>query len=272
MELMYASANYFSVLGAAPAYGRTFLPEEEQYGAEPVVVLSYETWQREGADPGIVGQYVTINARPCRIVGVAPKGFTGTAVEGPALWLPLGACGLVDHYDEERPTGRRQVIWDYPILTLVGRLKPGLDLPEAEARLQALTGRLKDINPGRWKDNSKLYLGRLARMMPGEDEFVERRLLRSLSLVLMGISTVVLLIACLNLANMITVQGAARQREIAIRMAIGGGRRVSSGNCPRMLLLALCGGSWRCSCLLGRPPPQGVVRHGHPAHSMGEFL
>ena len=85
MELMYASANYFSVLGAAPAYGRTFLPEEEQYGAEPVVVLSYETWQREGADPGIVGQYATINAKPCRIVGVTPKGFTGTAAEGPAL-------------------------------------------------------------------------------------------------------------------------------------------------------------------------------------------
>ncbi len=242
-ELMYVSANYFSVLGAAPAYGRTFLPEEEQYGAEPVVVLSYKTWQQEGADPGIVGQYVTINARPCRIVGVAPKGFTGTAVEGPPLWLPLGACGLVDHYDEERPTGRRQAIWDYPMLTLVGRLKPGLDIPEAEARLQALAPRIKDSDPRRWKDNCKLYLGRLARMTPGEDEFGERKILSILSLVLMGISTVVLLIACLNLANMITVQGTARQREIAIRLALGGGRlRIIRQLFLESLLLALCGG------------------------------
>ncbi len=139
MDLMYVSTNYFAALGAAPAYGRSFLSEEERYGAEPVVVLSYPTWQRQGADPKIVGQYVNINARPCRIVGVAPKGFTGTSAGGPDLWLPLGAFGRVDHYDEERPTGRRQAIWDYPPIVLVGRLKNGLDLPAAEARLQALS-------------------------------------------------------------------------------------------------------------------------------------
>ena len=63
LELMYVSANYFSALGVAPAYGRTFLPEEERYGAEPVVVLSYQMWQQQGADPRIVGQYANINAR-----------------------------------------------------------------------------------------------------------------------------------------------------------------------------------------------------------------
>jgi len=243
MELLYVSNNYFSVLGVAPAYGRTFLPEEERNGAEPVVVLSYRTWQRQGADPGIVGQYVNINARPCRIVGVAPKGFTGTAAMGPDLWLPLGAFGLVDHYDEEKPTGRRREIWDYPPVMLVGRLKPGLDMPTAEVRLQALAPRLKDSDPVRWKNNSKLYLARLARLSTGEDDFGEKRILSILSLVLMGISGVVLLIACLNLANMITVQGAARQREIAIRMAIGGGRlRIVRQLLFESLLLALCGG------------------------------
>jgi predicted permease len=243
MELMYVSANYFSALGVAPAYGRTFLPEEEVYGAEPVVVLSYRTWQQQGADPGIVGQYVNINAKPCRIVGVAPKGFTGTAADGPALWLPLGAHGLVDHYDEERPTGRRRAIWDYPALMLVGRLKPGLDMPEAEARLQALAPRLKDSDPRRWKDDSRLYLARLARLgTGGENDYGEKRTLSIVSLVLMGISGVVLLIACLNLANMITVQGAARQREIAIRMAIGGGRlRIIRQLLIESLLLALFG-------------------------------
>jgi predicted permease len=242
MDLLYVSANYFSTLGVAPAYGRTFLPEEERYGAEPVVVLSYGTWQRQGADPRMVGQYANINARPCRIVGVAPKGFTGTAAEGPDLWLPLGACGLVDHYDEERPTGRRRTIWDYPALMLVGRLKPGLDMPMAEAHLQALAPRLKDSDPRRWKDDSKLYLAPLARLS-ARDDGDEKRILSITSMVLMGISGIVLLIACLNLANMITVQGAARQREIAIRMAIGGGRlRIIRQLFIESLLLALFGG------------------------------
>ncbi len=243
LELMYVSTNYFSGLGVAPVYGRTFLPEEERYGAEPVVVLSYPTWQRQGADPGIVGQYVNINAKPCRVVGVAPKGFTGTIATGPDLWLPLGAFGLVDHYDEQPPTGRRREIWEYPPVSLVGRLKPGLDMAAAEVRLQTIAPRLKDSDPVRWKDNSKLYLGRLARLGTGEDDFGEKRILSILSLVLMGISGVVLLIACLNLANMITVQGAARQREIAIRLAIGGGRlRIVRQLLFESLLLALCGG------------------------------
>ncbi|UCD52467.1 MAG: ABC transporter permease [Phycisphaerales bacterium] len=243
MNLTYVSTNYFSALGVTPAYGRTFLPAEERYGAEPVAVLSYQTWQRLGADPQIVGQYAHINAQPCRIVGVAPKGFTGTAAGGPDLWLPLGAHGLVDHYDEERPTGRRRVIWDYPPVLLVGRLKDGLDLPAAEARLQALAPRLKEMDLRRWKDDSKLYLARLARMSPGEDDYGERKALSIMSAVLMGISSVVLLIACLNLANMITVQGAARQREIAIRLAIGGGRlRIIRQLLIESLLLALLGG------------------------------
>jgi predicted permease len=242
LNLMYVSTNYFSALGVAPAYGRTFLPEEERYGAEPVAVLTYKTWQRLGADPRIVGQYVDINARACRIVGVAPKGFTGTAAGGPDLWLPLGAYGLVDHYDEERPTGKRRAIWDYPPVVLAGRLKPGLDVAAAELRLQALTPRLKDSEPRRWKDDSRLYLARLARLNAGEDDIHERTLLSIMSVVLMGISGVVLLIACLNLANMITVQGVARQREIAIRMAIGGGRlRIIRQLFIESLLLALSG-------------------------------
>jgi len=242
LDLRYVSTNYFSALGVSPAYGRTFLPEEERYGAEPVVVLSYETWQRLGADPRLVGRYVNINAKPCRVVGVAPKRFTGTTAGGPDLWLPLGAHGLVAHYDEERPTlKRRAAIWDYPAVTLIGRLKPGLDMLAAEARLQALTPRLKESSPRPWKDDSRLYLARLARMHDGEDER-EGKILSIMSMVLMGISGTVLLIACLNLASMTTVQGAARQREIAIRMAIGGGRlRIIRQLFLESLLLALCG-------------------------------
>ena len=181
MELMYVSTNYFPALGVGPAYGRAFLPEEERYGAEPVVILSYQTWQRQGGDPKLVGQYVNINATPCRIVGVAPKRFTGTAASGPDAWLPLGAFGRVDHPDEERPTGRRRAIWDYPAVVLVGRLKPGLDMLAAEARLQALAPRLKESDARRWKDDSKLYLARLARLSTGDDDFGERRMLSIMS-------------------------------------------------------------------------------------------
>lgn len=242
MDLMYVSSNYFSALGVAPAYGRTFLAEEELYGAEPVVVLSYETWRKEGGDPGIVGQYVQINSRLCRIIGVAPKGFTGTAADGPDLWLPLGAHGPVAHYNEERPTGRRAAIWDYPALMMLGRLKPGLDMPAAEARLQTLIPRLKDIESRGWKDESRVCVARPARLFAGDDED-ERKFLPIMGMVLMGISGVVLLIACLNLASMITVQGAARQREIAIRLAIGGGRlRIIRQLFIESFLLALFGG------------------------------
>ncbi len=94
---MFVSANYFSLLGVAPAYGRDFLPEEEREGAEPVAVLSHRMWQRQGADPNVVGTQVAINGTFFRIVGVAPEGFTGTAIVGPDLWLPLGACGLAGH-------------------------------------------------------------------------------------------------------------------------------------------------------------------------------
>jgi len=243
MNLMYVSTNYFPALGVAPVYGRTFLPEEERNGAELVVVLSYPTWHRLGADPKVVGQHAHINGRPCRIVGVAPKGFTGTAAEGPDVWLPLGAHGLIDHYNDEPPTGRRKRIWDYPGLILIGRLNNELDMSTAEARLQALAPRLKAMDMRRWKDDSKLYLARLARMTSGEDDYGEKKALSVISVVLMGISGAVLLIACLNLASMITVQGAARQREIAIRMAIGGGRwRIVRQLGIESLLLALSGG------------------------------
>ena len=243
MGLTYVSANYFSALGVAPAYGRTFLPDEERNGAEPVAVLSYATWRRLGANPGIVGQYAQINGKSCRIVGVAPKEFTGMAAGGPDLWLPLGTHGAIDHYNDEPPTGRRRRIWDYPGLIFVGRLRDDLDMPTAQARLQALVPRIKETNPRRWKDDSRLYLARLARTTVGEDDYGEGRILSIMSMVLMGISGVVLLIACLNLASMLTVQGAARQREIAIRMAIGGGRwRIIRQLGIESLLLALSGG------------------------------
>ena len=237
---MFVSANYFSFLGVAPTCGRGFLPEEEQYGAEPVAVLSYRAWQRRGGGPGVVGSQIAINGTFFRVVGVAPKHFTGTTVIGPDVWLPLGSYGLVAHLGlDEKTRGR----FDYPSVTLVGRLKPGLTMSMAQARLESVLPRLKQNTPKWWRSGDTLRVERLPRLSTasvGDDT----AFLSGASLFLMGVSAVVLLIACLNLANMAIVRGAARHREIAIRMALGGGRlAIMRQLFVESFLLALLGGT-----------------------------
>ena len=238
MSIRYTSANYFSALGVKPVYGRAFLPEEERHGSEPVAVLSYRMWKELGGDPQVVGQIMDINTRLCRVVGVAPKGFHGTTiVTGPDLWLPLGAYAAVNLPHKE---GRR-----YPPLFLMGRLKPDLDMAAAEAQLQVLTPRVK-ASHRYYRDDPKvkIYLARPHRWFLGAEKPDERKGLRQSCMTMMGVSSVILLIACLNLANMLNVQGAQRQREIAIRMAIGGGRlRIIRQLLIESLLLALLGGA-----------------------------
>jgi predicted permease len=216
MNIMYVSANYFSALGVKPVYGRTFLPEEEHYGSDLVTVLSYRTWKELGGEPNMVGQIVQINKQPCRIVGITPKGFTGTTITGPDIWMPLGDYG---------PILGQVIPGPYPYLNLIGRLKPNLDMAAAEARLQVLTPRLKEMNRFYKNDPKvKIFLTRLGRLSFEQDDPGKMKRMSYVSWILMGISSVILLIACLNLANMLNVQGTQRQREIAIRLAIGGGR------------------------------------------------
>ncbi|MEN6338399.1 MAG: ABC transporter permease, partial [Phycisphaerales bacterium] len=239
---LYVSANYFGALGAAPLYGRTFLPEEELGGAEPVIVLSYRTWQRLGAQPEIVGQYVRVNGVLCRIVGVAPRAFTGTAVVGPDVWLPLGTAGLVRNYFREKPEKPTEA-WHYPPSVLVGRLKPGVSLSEAQARLQPMFAHIKEMYPRMHEETHMFCLRPLPRLNAGASDN-DGSALGRISLGLMGVSGAVLLIGCLNLANMIVVQGEGRQREIAIRAAVGGERlRIVRQLLIESLLLAAFGGA-----------------------------
>jgi putative ABC transport system permease protein len=240
---MIVSANYFTVLGVTPARGRGFLPEEERVGAEPVVVLSYRTWQRQGSDTNIVGKQVSINGIPFQVIGVAPERFTGTALIGPDLWLPLGVYDLVTYQLKDKPAQATVDDWDYPRLLMVGRLKPGLSMSVAETYLPALNSRLRERFPDRQDMHCRLYLHRLARMNAYNDS--DQKELSIGSLFLMGVSAIVLLIACLNLANMYVIQGASRHREIAIRMAIGGGRmRIIRQFFIESALLALFGGAF----------------------------
>jgi len=232
VQTTYVSANYFSFLGAAPVQGRGFLPEEERQGGALAVVLSYRCWQRLGGDPNLVGEFLSLNGSRCQVVGVTPEGFTGIELVGPELWLPLGSYRAVSG-------GRR----DYPFLDVVGRLRPGVTMPVAQAQLQALISRFHQENPKRWSGRASFNLHPPGRFMIEGESGKICLIMTVFSLVLMVASAIILVIACLNLANMLIVQGTSRHREIAVRMALGGGRwRIFRQLLVESLLLALLGG------------------------------
>jgi len=149
--MTYVSADFFSVLGATPVQGRAFLPEEEQQGGTPVAILSHRCWQRLGGDPKLVGEFVNINGTVCQIVGVAPRGFNGIALQGWDLWLPLGSLRTVHSHYRSRP-GKE------PSFHLVGRLKPETTMVAAQAQLQALVPRFRQERPAAWGEHSSIYL------------------------------------------------------------------------------------------------------------------
>jgi len=231
-HVMYVSSNYFSTMGVKPVCGRYFLSEEERLGAEPVTVLSHRLWQKHGADPEMVGKPLLLDGIFFRVVGVAPEGFTGASLIGPDLWLPLGSASLIN---------RRGT--DYPSINMVGRLRPGLSMSGAQAQLQSLIPRLKQNYPRRSKSDGSFSLYALPRISTDNGDG-ERAAVSGFSLFLMGVSAMVLLVACLNLANMLIIQGHVRHREIAIRMALGGGRLcILRQLLVEFLLMSLLGGA-----------------------------
>lgn len=238
VEKMFVSSNYFSMLGATDMRGRGFLPQEERWDAGCVGVLSYDAWLRLGGDASVVGKMAFVDGYPCRIVGIAPKGFTGATLVSPSIWLPLGA------YSSMRPVSKTiEVDFMYPWnLRPLGRLRPGLSREAADASLTVLSAHLRKTFPSDWKSINQLRLRPLPRIHVSIRNEHTALAVISTSLMIAGI--VVLCIACLNLAHMVLVQGAARQREIAIRRALGAGRfRVIRQFLTESLLLALLGGA-----------------------------
>jgi predicted permease len=237
------SSNYFSVLGSIPAQGRWFLPEEEQVAAEPVVILSYQAWTDYFEKSHVVGSQILLNDIAFRVVGVTPKGFTGATMIGPEFWLPLGKYAPFMPSQWRANRGPEA----YPNVIPVGRLKPRLDLALAQDQLQAVVPGLTASFP-RWWGGGQLKLSR-----PGRTSLMDyyeqkhRSQFSQLMLCLMFVSGVVLVIACLNLASMMIVQGTSRRREIAIRLALGGGRfRIVQQLLLECLLLSLVGGVLGC--------------------------
>ena len=234
-EGFFVPANYFATLGVAPVLGRGFLPEEDQLGTAAVAVLAYHAWKRYGADPNIIGTDVFVDGYPCRIVGVMPEGFTGLSLVGPDIWLSLPSRYQTLQADDRIKQWPERFTLDvkYRRMVLIGRLKPGLNMSAAEAPLAPLAAQL-GVERG-------LYLYRLPRLgILGPDD---RRPLAGISALLLGTAAFILFIACLNLANMYLVQGASRQRELAIRMAIGCSRwRIVRQLLVESLILAMLGG------------------------------
>lgn len=235
------SSNYFDALGVKLAAGRTFSAEEERPGAGiRVVIVGYDRWKNAGFDPALLGRALTINAQDFTIVGIAPPGFTGTiALIAPEVWLPLGVFDtVVNDIFKNKGTGLADRGNDS--LIVAGRLKPGISETAAAARLDALSRRLEGAFPAENR-NQVLSINRLSRLsISTEPQTNDGTGL--VTTFLMAMSSVVLLIACLNLANMLLARGSARRREIAIRLALGGARgRIVRQLLTESLLLAVAG-------------------------------
>lgn len=241
--VLMVSANYFDLLGARPVRGRAFTVDEERPGRpSQVVVVSHAYWQRHGADPALLGRTVSISGRPFTVVGIAPPGFAGTtAAMAPEFWMPLSATQVIENDFIRDIAGGDLTSRDTHRFLLIARLDGRATLEAANRDLAAVAARLAEAYPSSNKGYTVIANPLMRRgfaSTPGDDDQ-----LVSLSVVLLGMSGVVLLVACLNLANMLLARGTSRRKEIAIRMSLGAGRlTVVRQLLTEGLLLALSGG------------------------------
>ena len=225
------TANYFETFGVPLALGRAFTAAEEQPGANlPVAIVSHDYWVREGRRPDVLGETILVNAEPLTIVGVAAAGFTGSSVLFvPEVWLPLGLYGTVATDIVGTPS-RSLRERDNHTLMVKGRLGPGHSVESVAPELEAIAARLSRAYPATNEDRT-LRAAPLPRLDVSSRPTTDGQF-ATLSALVLGMAGVVLLIACLNLANMLLARGASRRREMAIRLSLGGGR----GRVVRQLL------------------------------------
>ncbi len=220
------SANYLSMLGVRPILGRDFSAAEEKAGTTPVAILSYALWQSHlGGDPNAIGRTITLDGHSVAIVGVLPADFR--ALDKTDVLEPIGVWATADSDATERGSRGDMIV--------IGRLAPGITLVKARAEMEGIAARLGSAYPA---ENSHAGVA----LQSIRDAFVSDS--RPAILVLFGAVIFVLLIACANVANLFLVQGAARSREIALRIAFGAGRgRIIRQMLTESLVLAGMGGA-----------------------------
>jgi putative ABC transport system permease protein len=239
----FVTSGFFPMLGVQPFLGRTFLPEEDHPGASPVVILSHRLWtQRYGAAPGILGSKIPIDGVPYAAIGVLPPSFDPVLPNlsrDTDVWVPMAR--------DVRP-GR-----DWSIFTVGARLKPGISLAQAQAEQSSFARSLHAENPRRYQLTG-------VNLVPMSEEMSHS--IRPALLVLWGASGLVLLIAAVNMANLLLARASARQRETSIRAVLGASRwQLARETLVEGSILALLGGAlgmlaarWGVSLLLAAVP------------------
>src|SRR5262245_55855712 len=250
------SGNYFDALGVTPALGRSFLPEEDRTpGTHPVAVVSYGLWRRRfGADPKLVGRTITLNTYGFTVIGVAPPEFRGVRRGlSPDVYVPMQMIAQAWPSRKPDDLNNRNFSW----LNLMGRLNPGVTREQAQASMSALSSRISQAHPNTWpiialEDGSQGETGEITD-------------LRTPLKLLMATVALVLLIACVNVANLLLARAASRSREMAVRLAVGASRyRLIRQLLTESLLLSLTGGLfglliaiWLTDVLAAYSPPTG---------------
>jgi predicted permease len=233
------TANYFDVFAQKPFLGRTFTTEEEKPGSDNrVAIVSHSFWTQHGADPELIGRTLRIDGLPFTVIGIAASDFAGASIPGPDVWLPLGAQTAFTTTASAVSTLSSR---DAHTLSVVGRLRPDTSVEAVEAAVATVGKRLEQAFPA----VNTGYTLRIAPpfrflFMPAA---LNGTLTAVLTLLLMAMPAIVLLVACLNLADLLLARGHVRRQELAIRASLGGGRwRLTRQLLTEGLLLALAAG------------------------------